>query len=191
MITGLFLGSFNPIHIGHLAIANYVLEYGAIEELWFVVSPQNPLKDETSLLADYHRLELVKRAIKNVPKMKASDVEFGLPKPSYTIDTLAYLSAKYPQREFVLLMGADNLQHLHKWKDYETLLEKYPLLVYPRPGCESSVKYPEARVEIINAPLMEISASFIRKALKEGRDIRFFLHEQTFQYLDAMNFYRK
>ena len=132
MKTGLFFGSFNPIHIGHLAIANYMAAFTDLQQVWFVVSPQNPLKEKESLLADYHRLALVEQAISDNPQYKASSIEFKLPKPSYTINTLTHLKEKYPEREFVLIMGADNLQTLHKWKNYGQILEQYEIYVYPR-----------------------------------------------------------
>src|SRR5674476_710734 len=155
--TGLYFGSFNPIHIGHMAIANYMVEYTDIDQLWFVVSPQNPLKKKKSLLDDYQRLELVNRAIGDDLRFRASKVEFNLPKPSYTIDTLAYLSEKYPTHQFYILMGSDNLDSIQKWKNAEVLLENYNIIVYPRPGFnpEKASQYP--RVQVADAPLMDIS----------------------------------
>lgn len=189
--TGLYFGSFNPIHIGHLAIANYLLEYGGLSELWFVLSPQNPLKQKSTLLPDYQRLEMVTRALRDYPRFKASSIEFSLPQPSYTSDTLAYLDEKFPGREFVLIMGEDNLSSFEKWKNYEWILETRKILVYPRPGTEPSVFHKHKNVHLIQAPLIEISSSFIRKAIKQGNDVRFFLPEGTWNYLDEMNFYRK
>lgn len=190
-MTGLYFGSFNPIHIGHLAIANYFVEYANLAELWFVVSPQNPLKKKSSLLADYHRLEIVNRAIENYPKFKASNIEFNLPQPSYTTDTLAYLDEKYPEREFALIMGEDNLSSLHKWKNFELLLEKRKILVYPRPNCKKNDYHQHSNVTLLNAPQIEVSSSFIRTAIKENKDIRYFLHDSTWKYVDEMNFYKK
>lgn len=190
-MTGLYFGSFNPIHIGHLAIANYFVEFAELDELWFVVSPQNPLKQKSSLLADYHRLELVNKAIADYPKFKASNIEFGLSKPSYTTDTLAYLNEKYPNRNFALIMGEDNLSSLHKWKNYEILLENQKILVYPRPDCKESQFHIHKNVRLIEAPLIEISSSFIRSSIKEGKDIRFFVPSATWQFIDEMNFYKK
>ena len=187
--TGLYFGSFNPIHVGHMAIANYMVEYTDIDQLWFVVSPQNPLKKKKTLLDDYHRLELVNRAIGDDLRFRASKVEFGLPKPSYTIDTLTYLCEKYPTHQFFILMGSDNLDSINKWKNADVLLANYDIIVYPRPGFnpESSLKYP--RVQVANAPLMEISSTFIRDSIKSGKDIRHFLPYRSWEYLQQMNFY--
>lgn len=192
MNIGLYFGSFNPIHIGHLAIANYALAYGAIDQLWLVVSPQSPFKQKQSMLDDYQRLELVNRAIEGDDRMKASSIEFRLPKPSYTIDTLTYLQEEFPMHQFSILMGADNLQSFHKWKNYEQILANYSLLVYPRPGIDiSNLHFNTDSVQLIDAPLMEISASFIRKAIREAKDIRHFLPPSVWQYIEEMNFYRK
>jgi nicotinate-nucleotide adenylyltransferase len=195
--TGLYFGSFNPIHIGHMAIANYLVEFTGLKQIWFVVSPHNPLKQKTSLLNDYQRLEMVHMAIDDDPRFRASDIEFNMPKPSYTIDTLTYLSEKYPDREFRLIMGSDNLYFIHKWKNYNNLLDEYKIIVYPRPGYPDDIErlpvlsdYGE-RIDQINAPLMEISSSFIRKAVKEGKNICHFLPEKVFKYMDEMNFYKK
>lgn len=191
MLTGLYFGSFNPIHIGHLAIANYMVEFGGIDELWFVVSPHNPLKQKSTLLPDYQRLEIVNRALGDYSRFKASNIEFSLPKPSYTVDTLAYLDEKYPERQFALIMGEDNLESLHKWKNYELLLEKRKILVYPRPNCNPGLFHANRNVQFINAPLIEISSSFIRQAIKEGKDVRFFMPQKVWEYVDEMNFYKK
>jgi len=189
-MTGLYFGSFNPIHIGHLAIANYFLEFADLKELWFVVSPQNPLKQKSSLLPDYQRLELVNRALRDYPRFRASSIEFNLPKPSYTIDTLAYLNDKYPKKEFALIIGEDNLASFHKWKNHELILENNKILVYPRPNCEKNNLANHKNVTFVDAPLMEISSSFIRNAVKQGKDIRFFLPEEVWQYIDEMHFYK-
>ncbi len=191
MATGLYFGSFNPIHIGHLAIANYLVEFGDLNELWFVISPHNPLKEKMSLLPDYQRFEIVNRAIQDYSRFKASNIEFSLPKPSYTTDTLAYLNEKFPNKEFVLIMGEDNLQSLNKWKNYELLLEKQKILVYPRPGTIKGKFHDHPNVQIINAPYMEISSSFIRNAINNGKDIRYFLPEKAWKYIEEMNFYKK
>ncbi len=188
-LIGLFFGSFNPIHIGHLAIANYILEYTDLNEVWFVVSPQNPLKNKQTLAPDYHRLEMVKTALGDHISMKASNVEFSLPRPSYTIDTLTYLSEKYPEKNFALIMGADNLQNFDKWKNYELLLENYSIFVYPRPGISLENSKFKEKVRLTDAPLMEISSSFIRKAIKEKKDVRFFLHEKVYDYIIDCNLY--
>ena len=190
--TGLFFGSFNPVHIGHLAIANYILEYSEIQQLWFVVSPQNPLKEKKTLLADYHRLELTRLAIQEDDRFAVSDIEFGLPQPSYTIDTLTYLKEKHPNRTFFLLMGADGLLNFHQWKNAKIIEENYQRLVYPRPGISMNEIKNHKNIQILQeAPLMEVSSSFIRKAIKEGRDIRHFLPENTYKYLKEMHFYEK
>ncbi len=198
MKTGLFFGSFNPVHIGHTAIANYFVEYAGLQEVWFVVSPHNPLKERASLLPEYHRLELVRLALEDDPRFRASDIEFRLPKPSYTINTLAYLTEKYPKREFVLIMGADNLVTLHKWKNFEELIRRYAILVYPRKDSDTSVLHPslekvmpEARITVTQAPRMEISSSFLRQAIKEGKDMRFFFREPVWSYIRDMHFFEK
>ncbi|WP_297096202.1 nicotinate (nicotinamide) nucleotide adenylyltransferase [uncultured Draconibacterium sp.] len=189
--VGLYFGSYNPIHIGHLAIANYMVEYTDIDQLWFVVSPQNPLKKKNNLLDDYQRLELVHRAVDGDDRFRASNIEFSLPKPSYTVDTLAYLKDQHPNYHFKILMGSDNLENFHKWKNYETILEDYGIIVYPRPGFDPEKVQVEKNITIAkDAPLMEISSSFIRKALKEGKDVRHFLPQKSWEYLEEMNFYR-
>lgn len=193
----MYFGSFNPIHIGHMAIANYLVEFSGLKQIWFIVSPHNPLKQKASLLNDYQRLEMVHRAIDDDTRFRASDIEFKMPKPSYTIDTLTYLSEKYPERKFRLIMGSDNLYFIHKWKNYRKLLDNYKILVYPRPDYPADKeKLPVlsdygGHIDLINAPLIEISSSFIRKAVKEGRNIRYFLREKAYKYMDEMNFYKK
>ncbi|HYQ55894.1 MAG TPA: nicotinate (nicotinamide) nucleotide adenylyltransferase [Draconibacterium sp.] len=188
---GLYFGSYNPVHIGHLAIANYMVEYTDIDQLWFVVSPQNPHKRKNNLLDDYHRLELVHRAIEDDNRFRASNIEFKLPKPSYTVETLAYLKDQYPNYHFKILMGSDNLENFHKWKNYDTIIEDYGIIVYPRPGFDPIKVQVQENITIAkDAPLMEISSSFIRKAIKEGKDVRHFLPYKSWQYLDEMNFYK-
>jgi nicotinate-nucleotide adenylyltransferase len=191
MITGLYFGSFNPIHIGHMAIANFMIEYSDLNQLWFVVSPQNPLKVKKSLLKDYHRLEMVRLAIEEDDRFRASDIEFRLPRPSYTIDTLTYLEEKHPRMEFQLIMGADGLNTFHKWKHAELITEKYHRLIYPRPGTarEDVLQLPNAT--LVDAPLMEISSSFIRKAIREGKDVRHLMPARAYQYMREMHFYEK
>lgn len=189
--VGLFFGSFNPIHIGHLCIANYFSEYTDLHEVWFVVSPQNPLKPKNSLLADHHRLELVHLVLDDYSKFRVCDIEFKLPKPSYTIHTLAYLTEKYPAKEFVLIIGSDNLVTFSKWKNYDQILLNYQLYVYPRPESEISLWHTHPGVKLVNAPLMQISSSFIRKALKEKKEIPFFVPEKAYQYIKEMHFYEK
>ncbi len=189
--TGLFFGSFNPIHIGHMAIANYMLEFSDIDQLWFVISPQNPLKAKLTLLADYHRLELARKAVDDDDRFRISDIEFSMPKPSYTIDTLAYLSEKYPDNEFYLIMGADGLKTFHHWKNSQLIKEKYHRLVYPRPGISSEEISAHVNITLMEAPKIEISSSFIRKSIREEKDIRYFLPERTYQYIKEMHFYEK
>jgi nicotinate-nucleotide adenylyltransferase len=191
MKTGLFFGSFNPIHIGHLAIANYIVEYTDIEQVWFVVSPQNPLKKKKSLLADYHRMALVRQAIDGDKRFKACDVEFKLPQPSFTIDTLAHLHENYSDREFVILMGADGLPTFHKWKNYKELLRICTRYVYPRPGIETMDLPNTENCVFINAPLIEISSTFIRDSIHDGKDMRYYLNEKSYVYLKEMHFYEK
>lgn len=190
--VGLYFGSYNPIHIGHMVIANYMVEYTDIDELWFVVSPQNPHKKKVNLLDDYQRLEMVHRAIGKDHRFQASSIEFGLPKPSYTIDTLAHLKERHPNNQFVILMGSDNLENFHKWKNYEAIVENYGVIVYPRPGFDESKVQQHKNITIAHgAPLMEISSSFIRDAIKEGKDVRYFLPAESGVYLEEMNFYKK
>jgi len=188
---GLYFGTYNPIHIGHLAIANYMVEFTDIDQLWFVVSPHNPHKEKKNLLDDYQRLEMVHRAVEGDDRLRASNIEFNLPKPNYTVDTLAYLKEQYPNFEFLILMGSDNLESFHKWKNYETILENYGIIVYPRPGFNRSKYKLHYNITVVeDAPLMEISASFIRKAIREGKDVRHFIPAGTWKYLEEMNFYK-
>lgn len=188
---GLYFGSFNPVHVGHMAIANYMVEYTDINQLWFVVSPHNPQKEKSNLLNDYHRLELVRQAIGDDIRFRASNIEFNLPKPSFTIDTLTHLSEQYPQHRFSLIMGSDNLETFHKWKNYESILENYGIIVYPRPGFDPEKVKLYTNVSIAEAPLIEISSTFLRESIQAGKDIRHFLPLKTWEYLDEMNFYRK
>ena len=189
---GLYFGSFNPIHIGHLAIANYLVEYTDIDQLWFVVSPQNPHKKRTNLLDDYQRFEMVYRAVEGDNRLRASNIEFSLPKPSYTVNTLAYLNDQHPHYHFRIIMGSDNLENFHKWKNYETIVENYGVIVYPRPGFDKSKIKIHKNITIAEgAPLMEISSSFIRNAIHEEKNIRHFMPLKSYEYLDEMNFYKK
>ncbi|NOZ34834.1 MAG: nicotinate-nucleotide adenylyltransferase [Chlorobi bacterium] len=188
---GLFFGTFNPIHNGHMIIANYILEFSDLEQIFFVVSPQNPFKKKSGLLEDYHRLALVQEAIGDNDKYLASDIEFKMPKPSYTIDTLTYLQEKYPKKEFSLIMGSDNLLNFHKWKNYNQIINNYKIIVYPRPNFIQKDYSVIPKLEIINAPLMEISASFIRESVKNKKDIRYFMPERAWKYLKEMHFYEK
>ncbi len=191
MKIGLLFGSFNPVHIGHMALANYYAEFTDLERVWFIVSPQNPLKPASSLLADYHRFRLVEIAIGDYRRMKASRIEFEMPRPSYTIHTLAYLKEKHPSDEFVLIMGSDNLETLHKWKNHEQILADYHIYVYPRPGHAGGQYRDHPHVTMTGAPLLQVSASFIRKAIAAGKDIRFMLPESVFSYVEEMHFYEK
>jgi len=191
MKTGLFFGSFNPIHIGHLAIANYMLEFSDLDEIWFVVSPQNPLKNKKTLLNEYDRFKMVELALDDNLKIKPVDIEFRLPKPSFTIDTLTYLSEKNPKHKFVLIAGTDNFHSFHKWKNYKEILNQYMLYIYPRPGYSLGEYENHKSIKQINAPLMEISSSFIRKSIKEGKDIRYFLPSKVYSYIQEMHFYKK
>lgn len=182
--VGIFSGSFNPIHIGHLVLANYISEFTDLKEVWFLVSPHNPLKKVTELLDDEVRLEMVKLALEPYKHMKISDVEFGLPRPSYTIDTLSYLSRTYPDIEFTLIIGGDNWAEIHKWKEYERLLGSFSVLIYPRLG--EDVLIPEKlrrTVRVVDAPIMQISSTFVRKAIREGKDMRAFLPHKVYDYI--------
>ena len=187
---GLFFGSFNPIHVGHLIIANFMATQSDLKEVWLVVSPQNPLKKKSSLANDYDRLNLVRLAIGDNPKLRASDVEFSLPKPSYTVDTLTHLRDKYPNKQFVLIMGGDNLATLHKWKNYELLLRDYEIYVYQRPSYDLGELAAHSNVKIFEAPLMQISASYIRKWLKAGKSVEYLVSEAVFEELERSGLYR-
>ena len=189
MKIGLYFGSFNPIHHGHLIIASHVLNETEIEEVWFVLSPQNPLKKSSSLLNEHDRLHLVQLAIDKEPKMRASNVEFSMPRPSYTIDTLTYLSEKYPQHTFTVIMGGDSYTNIKKWKNYKELVDKYYILIYNRPDFEIIETTEKAKV--LNAPLLEISSTTIRALVKEGKNIRFLLPEKVKDYIQENNYYKK
>lgn len=189
MKVGLYFGSFNPVHIGHLAIANYILEYSDLRQIWFVISPQNPLKSKHSLLEDHYRLRLLEMAVKEYPQFAVSDVEFRLPLPSYTIDTLTYLKETFASYEFTLIMGSDNWDNFHKWKNYEQLLKQFEILVYPRPGFNEKSIDGFNNVKLIHAPQMEISSSFIRQAIKDGKDIPCFLPKKVYQFIKEKHFY--
>ncbi len=189
--TGLLFGSFNPVHSGHLILANYMAEFTDLDEVWFVVSPHNPLKEKNSLLKDIHRLALVRLAVENQPRLKATDIEFKMPKPSYTIDTLVWLTDKYPEREFVMICGTDIFSHFHKWKNYEQILEGYGLYVYPRPGSSLGGYAGHPRIRLFDAPLLEISASFIRKGIRNKKNMAFWMPEKVYNYILEMHFYEK
>jgi len=188
---GLFFGSFNPIHMGHLCIANYFSEFTDLKEVWFVISPQNPLKPKSSLLADHHRLELVHIALNDYNKFRVCDIEFRLPKPSYTIHTLVYLKEKYPNKDFVLIIGSDNLNTFSKWKNYDQIILNHQLYVYPRLNSEISQWHTHPNVKLVDAPLMQISSTFIRTALKTKKEIPFFIPDKAYQYIKEMHFYEK
>ncbi len=188
--AGLFFGSFNPVHIGHMAIANYMVEYAGLDEFWFVVTPHNPHKQQEHLLNSFDRFDLVKLAVGDDHRFVVSDIEFHLPKPSYTIDTLTWLKERYPARSFKILLGSDNLQNFHKWKNYEEIVENHGLIVYPRPGSYTAKFIGHQNITIAEgAPQMEISSSFIRKAIREGKDVRYFLPPQVWEYIMKKGFY--
>lgn len=191
MKIGLFFGSFNPVHVGHMVLANYMLEYTDLDKIWFVISPHNPLKKKSSLLDEKHRLQLVNLAIGDNSKIKASDIEFKLPQPSYTIVTLAYLKEKHPEHEFALILGEDNLLSFNKWKNYEEILKHHQLYVYPRPNTEKSEFHNHPQVKFVNAPLMEVSSTEIRKAIQEKKDVRYFMPNAVWEYIKEMHFYEK
>ena len=186
---GLFFGSFNPIHIGHLIIANSMLENGGLDKVWFVVTPQNPLKPSKSLLHEFDRLDLVQAAVSDNYKFEVSDVEFHLPKPNYTAYTLAYLSEKNPDKEFVLIIGEDNLDNFSKWKNHTQILSSYKLFVYPRPRVTNSDFKRHENVKMIDAPLLDISATFIRKAIQDNKSIRYLVPEPVEQMITSKGFY--
>ena len=188
---GLYFGSFNPIHIGHLMIASYMIEFSDLKEVWFVVSPQNPMKEKSSLLGDYHRLAMVNVAVENDSRLKSCNIEFKLPQPSYTVDTLTYLKEKYPQKEFCLIMGSDNLENIDKWKNYEQIFEQYSIYVYPRPDYDGDKFKDHLKVNLVQAPLLEISSTFIRSAIKAKKNVSYFLPENVYEYLQEMHFYEK
>jgi nicotinate-nucleotide adenylyltransferase len=194
---GLYFGSFNPVHIGHIAIAGYMTEFTDLDQVWFVVSPHNPLKKKETLLADHQRLYMAQLAIGENDSLKASDIEFKLPVPSFTIDTLAYLEEKYNKNEFCLVMGEDNLNTLHKWKNANELIRKYPIYVYPRSGSlkPSSPLFNQllltAIIQRVNAPLIDISGTFIRDGIKKGKNMSYFLSPPVWKYIEEMHFYKK
>jgi nicotinate-nucleotide adenylyltransferase len=203
MKIGLYFGTFNPIHIGHLIIANHVAEYSDVKQVWMVVTPHNPLKKKDTLLNDSIRLELVHLATEDYPKIKPSDIEFKLPQPNYTVNTLAYLQEKYPKNEFSLIMGEDNLKSFHKWKNYEVILQNHDIFVYPRLDANDRTskitpsKYNyltiknHPKVHYINAPIVEISATFIRESIKNKKNVQPLLPNKVWEYIDHNNLYKK
>ncbi len=187
---GLFFGSFNPIHTGHLIIANYMANYTALDEVWLVVTPHNPLKKKDSLINQYDRLEMVNLAIEKTENIRSSTIEFSLPQPSYTIDTLAHLREKYPEKAFALIMGSDNLVSLHKWKNYEVILRDYRVLVYPRPNYPTPAEWVDhPSITITDTPLMEFSSTFIRNAVKSGKNIRYFVPDAVMAFIEGKGLY--
>lgn len=192
MKIGLFFGSFNPIHVGHLVIGNHFAEYSDLNQVWFVVTPHNPFKKKTSLLDNYQRLEMVYQATKDFTKLKPSDIEFNLPQPNYTVNTLAYLQEKYPDYEFALIMGEDNLKGFHKWKNHEVILESHHIYVYPRIS-KNTIEtkfHNHKKIHFVDAPIMQLSSTFIRKSIKEGKNVQPMLPHFAWKYLDEMNFYK-
>ncbi|HMP91373.1 MAG TPA: nicotinate (nicotinamide) nucleotide adenylyltransferase [Phnomibacter sp.] len=189
MHIGLYFGSFNPIHVGHLIIASYARQYTQLQQVWLVVSPQNPLKHSNTLLNEYHRLHLVNIAIQDDPQLRATDIEFKLPKPSYTIDTLTYLQEKYPMHSFSVIMGSDSLHNLPAWKNYETLLDNYHLYVFERPGFKI-VQYPNATIHKMEAPLLQISSTLIRQMIQQGKSIRYLVPPAVQQEIELNNYYK-
>ena len=190
MKIGLFFGSFNPIHIGHLIIANHVLNETALQKVWFVVSPQNPFKPSSTLLNEYDRLHLVQKAIEADDRLKASEIEFSLPKPSYTAHTLAYLTEKYPTHEFTIIMGSDSFQNLPKWKNAETILSNYSILVYQRPQFDV-IDDLGAKLTKLDAPLLEISATYIRNSIQNGKSIRYLVPQVVEEEIERSGFYKR
>jgi nicotinate-nucleotide adenylyltransferase len=193
MKVGLYFGTFNPIHVGHLIIANHMAEYGGLDQVWLVVTPHNPLKKKSTLLDDHHRLQMAFLAVEGYPKLKPSDIEFRLPQPSYTVNTLAHLQEKFPTHEFSLIMGEDNLNSLHKWKNYEVILQHHDIYVYPRINTESTnpTIAANARIYRVDAPVIEISSTFIRNSIKEGKNVRPLLPGKVWEYVEHNLFYTR
>jgi nicotinate-nucleotide adenylyltransferase len=190
MKIGLYFGSFNPIHIGHLIIANHVLNETDLQRIWFVISPQNPFKPSVTLLNEYDRLHLVQKAVEGDDRLKASEIEFTLPKPSYTTHTLAYLSERYPTHQFTIIMGSDSFQNLGKWKNAEVIINNYPILIYRRPQFEVTNDL-GAKATVLNAPLLEISATYIRECIQKGKSIRYLVPAVVEEEIERSSFYKK
>lgn len=188
MHIGLYFGSFNPIHVGHLIVANHIVENTEIDKVWFVVSPHNPLKEAHNLLNEYDRLHLVELAIEDNTKFRASNVEFHLPKPSYTIDTLTYLTERFPLEQFSVILGSDSFQNIHRWKNYEQLTAKYAFIVYNRPGFSVKETH-NAALTVMDAPLLDISATYIRNQIKERKSVRYLLPEKVNEYIIDNRYY--
>jgi nicotinate-nucleotide adenylyltransferase len=193
MKIGLYFGTFNPIHVGHLIIANHMAEYSDLDQIWMVVTPHNPFKKKDTLLDDYQRLHLVHLATEEYAKIKPSDVEFKLPQPNYTVNTLAHLQDKFQQHDFSLIMGEDNLKSLHKWKNYEVILQNHDIYIYPRVSSDTEnlelKNHP--KIHIIDAPIVEISSTFIRENIKSKKNIQPLLPSKVWEYIDHNNFYKK
>jgi len=188
MKVGLYFGSFNPIHLGHLIIGSFVANNTEIEQVWFVVSPQNPLKKSSTLLNEYHRLQLVQLAIEDDEQLKTSDIEFKLPRPSFTIDTLIYLQEKFPKHTFSIIMGSDSIQNIHRWKNSETLLKNHSFLIYQRPGFP--VKENASNIKLLDAPLLEISSTIIRESIKKGKSIKYLVPEKVRLEIEKSSYYK-
>ncbi len=190
---GLYFGTFNPIHIGHLIIANHMVENSDLDEIWMVVTPHNPFKKKSSLLDNHHRLELVYKATEEYPKIKPSDIEFKLPQPNYTVHTLAHISDLYKDKEFCLIMGEDNLKSFHKWKNFETILEHHHIYIYPRisEGTIETQFDNHSKIHKVAAPIVQISSTMIRNGIKASKNIKPMLTKEVWNYIDEMNFYRK
>ncbi|OUR98181.1 nicotinic acid mononucleotide adenylyltransferase [Flavobacteriales bacterium 33_180_T64] len=192
MKIGLYFGTFNPIHVGHLTIANHLAEHSNLDKIWFVVTPHSPFKKKSSLLDNRQRYEMVYRATEDYSKLEPSDIEFNLPQPNYTINTLTYLQEKYPEHEFSLIMGEDNLKSFHKWKNYQLILENHNIYVYPRIS-EGKIETQfdnHNKIYKVNAPIMELSSTFIRQSIKKGKNVQPMLPKHVWEYLDEMNFYK-
>lgn len=190
MNIGLFFGSFNPIHTGHLIIANYFAENADLQQVWFVVSPQNPFKEKASLLDEKHRLYMVNLAIEDNYQLQASNIEFHLPQPSYTIDTLTYLKEKYPEHRFSIIMGSDNLPAFHKWKNYEKILAQHSVLVYKRNSIDQVPDNLQGDIRLFDLPLLAISSTYIRQQIKAGKSVRYLVPDKVWQHLQEMHFYK-
>lgn len=190
MKVGLYFGSFNPIHVGHLIIANHILNESELEMIWFIISPLNPFKDTQNLMHEYDRLHLVKKAIEDDPRLKASDIEFSLPKPSYTVHTLTYLKERYPENSFFIIMGSDGFQNLDKWKNYEVIIKDYPIIIYKRPGFDVNNKL-NANITIMKAPLLEISSTHIRGLIRAGKSIKYLVPSSIEEEILSSAFFKK
>lgn len=192
MKIGLYFGTFNPIHVGHMIIANHMVENSDLDEVWMVVTPHNPFKKKATLLDNHQRYEMVYQATEGYPKIKPSDIEFQLPQPSYTINTLAHIQEKFPTHEFSLIMGEDNLQNLHKWKNYEEIVTNHHVYVYPRVfDKKKELNFSQETIHKIDAPIVEISSTHIRKSIKAGKNVKPLLPQKVWKYVEQMNFYKK